>query len=484
MAQRVTGVGQEVLHTGAAATNARVTAVAQEVLHTGAAATKARVTDVFVEVLHAIGTKVSAVGVEVLRALTLAPPSGQPSFLLTSVGGQMLGNATGQFGAWTTAGSMANLSGVAENLHTGMLRAGGLFSNMAMNVTQNNGGVISTLAFRKNSVTGYMAVSVPSNASGWFEDVNDTDTAVAGDEVGYRMLFPASSGTITFQTAMVRFVPDAQRTLTYGVAYNDSDGYFQGASVTTYAPMYDPRGGAMTTAGAGFDQSEGRIGRATGTLSNYRALVGTNPSTAALTLDLMISAATVTTGLTVSIPIGASGYFEDTTHTYTLAAETGLTTRVTGLAIPSGLFRLLGQQVAFTSDDAKHDFTGCIRNGGTSVATQFFELWNNGPQTTEALAQVRAPFDLRWTNIRLYTIFAAGVGTYKSRVNGADGHQAVSLLGSGWFEDVSAADFVGKGDLFNTQVSGNNSGRVMYAWGSTVRENPRVDDTTVMIIGD
>jgi hypothetical protein len=484
MAQRVTGVGQEVLRTGAAATNVRVTGIGQEVLRTGPAATNARVTDVFVEVLHSIGTKVSAFGVEVLRALTLAPPSGQPSFLLTATGQQMLADNRGQFGSWTTAGSTTSLASEAENQHTGMLRAGGIFSNMMANVTQNNGGVTSTLTFRKNGVSGYMALSVPAAATGWFEDVQDTDTAVAGDEVGFKALFPSGSGTVTFQSAMVRFVPDSQRTITYGVSYYDSDGYFGASTTTYYAPMFDPRGGALATGGSGFDTFEGRVGRATGTLANYRVQIGTNPSTVALTLDLMTSAATVATGLTVSVPIGASGFFEDITHTYTLSAETGLVTRITGLTMTSGLFRLLGQQVAFTSNDARHDFTSYIRSGSTSVATMYFELWNNGPQTTEALAQVRAPFDLRWSNIRYYTIFAAGVGTYKSRVNGADGHQAVSLLGSGWFEDVTGVDFVAKGDLFDTQVSGNNSGRVSYAWGSTVRESPRVDDTTVMIIGD
>lgn len=479
MAQRVTAFGSEVLHSGGA-TTARVTAIGSEVLHSGGTTT-ARVTAVGVEVLRSLlGQRVSAVGLEVLRSLTIAPPSGQPAYMLYSVGQLFGSNSAGNYGVWTNAGSMAN-TGILEPLQTTMLRAGGIFSNMIIDVSQNSATVTSTLRFRKNGVSGYMAISVLTTATGYFEDVSDTDTAVAGDEVGYQVLFPSGGGTLTTRALSLKFVPDSAKTITYGVSYWDSDGYFSNTAGANYATFFDPRGGAMTTSTSGINQADGRIGVATGALTHYRIRVGSNPTTTSSTGALMVAAGVTSTGLTMSIPAGASGFFEDTSNSYSLTAEDGLYGKLTLGTIPSGLFRLLGQQVAFTSDDGKHDYTGIIRNGITGVTAGFYALFDTGQQTTEANAQSRAPFDLRWTNIRYFTSSATGTATFKSRINGADGHQAVSITGSGWFEDTTGVDLVGKGDLFCMSLSGGTT-RIAFQWGSTVRESIRVEDCNYIIL--
>lgn len=477
--ERVTGFGSEVLHSGGP-TTARVTATAAEVLH-GGGTTTARITALGVEVLRsAFGQHVSSVGLEVLRSLTIAPPSGQPSYMLYSVGQQFGANGAGNYGVWTTAGSIAN-TGTAETGQTAMLRAGGIFSNMLMKVSQNSAGITSTVRFRKNGVSGYMALSIPTTATGFFEDVADTDTAVSGDAIGYQLLFASGGGTITLQAVALKFVPDSAKTITYGVSYWDSDGYFLSGSGTDYAQFFDPRGGAMTGSTIGLDQTEGRIGRATGTLTNYRVRVGTNPTTASSTATLMTTQGTSSTGLTVTIPTGTSGFFEDVSNSYTLSSEVGLIGKFVIGTNPSGLFRCLGQQVAFTSADAKHDFTAIIRNGVTGVTTGFYALFDTGQQSTEAPSQARAPFDFRWTNLRYYTVAHTGTSTFKSRINGADGHQAVSITGSGWFEDATGVDLIGKGDLFNMTITGGTT-RIASLWGSTVRENVRVEDCNYIIL--
>jgi hypothetical protein len=492
MAQRVTAFGSEVLHSGGP-TTARVTTAAAEVLHSGGT-THARVSAIAVEVLRsAQGQHVSAFAVEVLRSLTIAPPSGQPSYLMIASSGDgttVSANDT-NYGSWSPYGILASSVSIypEADVMARLRGTGGLFSRMTINVTAGGSTTgASTMRFRKNGLDGYMAVSTPANTTGWFTDLTDTDTAVAGDNIGFS--FKCGPGTFSVQTiraAICRFVPDTAHAVTLNSTTFQAapNGHFTslGAAATVYGTFLNQNLDAMINlSSSSMSQVEGRFGVAPGTLSNFTSKVRRNPASAGtITATLMVASGQTTTGLSISIPVGTTGEFSDNTDTYTFSGETGLMVKYVFSATNSGVFDVNAHSVTFTGTDGRHDLTVPFGSGAGNESGTSYGNARAGNSTTEAPRQLKAPFDLIYSNLRCLSNNAPSAAcTLKSRINGTDGSQAVSITGSGWFEDVSGSDYVQEGDFFNHSTSGGT--RFVYAVGATVRESPRIDDCNYIIL--
>lgn len=106
----------------------------------------------------------------------------------------------------------------------------------------------------------------------------------------------------------------------------------------------------------------------------------------------------------------------------------------------------------------------CGGNVQIQSTTRYYPLAGEGSATAEARAQIRIRDSYTWTNLGLTVNANAGTGTstVKSRVNGADGNQAISISAgaTGDFEDTTHSDSLADGDLVAVQIAAAGGGNL------------------------
>lgn len=444
-----------------------------------------------VEVLHSgnpnAPVRFSAIGVEVLRSTTITVPSGQPGFFYTGDGNASLAAAGVDYGPLMLGGASGGSASKTESqMAVTQSVVGGIYSNLNLQVTANGVTAASTVRWRRQGVDGNQTITIPASTTGWFEDASNTDGVAATDAVDYKVTAGATGTTLAYRAVSCLFKPDSTSSAFFGppsTATSPTEHYTTANGVSVYASPLITGADAMATTTTGLADTEGRLGVAAGKLTNFRVNVLANPYTSAITATTMKDAGATATALTVSIPGSSTGVFEDATHSVVFAGETGITTK---FAMPAqsvaSNFRVQSMQWLFTSDDGHHDLNYVIPGGDSSTATVYYPLYGAG-STTETNAQTKAPADVVLSNMRARVTALTGTATVKSRVNGAYGSQALSLTGTGWFEDVTHTDAVGHGDLVAYEIAGGTT-RTITGLGMTVFGGSTADNSiSVMVIG-
>lgn len=180
-------------------------------------------------------------------------------------------------------------------------------SNLQFSVSANTWGSACTIKSRKNGADGGQSISIPATTTGFFEDTTNTDSLAAGDRVGFAIVTPAGSGSITTTTGgFLAKSSTANKTPLLGP-------YF--STLTTNALYLSLYGGSgVVTAEA---SAESRTPIAV-VLSNMYVHVASNASTTTVTVVSRVNGANG--NQSISISASATGLFEDTTNTDSLAA--------------------------------------------------------------------------------------------------------------------------------------------------------------------
>lgn len=183
-------------------------------------------------------------------------------------------------------------------------------------VSANASTMATVMRFRKNGANGSMAVSVGAGATGDFEEDNaTTDSVVAGDE-GNFMVDAAEGADITVPK-MQLWVDSARFSFLSGQA---GVGSFPLTGVDSFPPI-----GSWPE----FQTTEANVKMATRVLTlilkNLFVNVSLNTSTMATVCFTRLNG--VDGALNVSIGAGATGIFEDTTNSDTVAVGTDLNYR-------------------------------------------------------------------------------------------------------------------------------------------------------------
>lgn len=205
-----------------------------------------------------------------------------------------------------------------------IMKTPGTFSNFQVYITTNAtiGNVV--FHFRKNLANGSQTITVPAGQTGLFEDNTNTDSVVSGDTVTYSVVMnnPSDGKLIAASFMGTEFVTTGKAmeyaAPTSGHNFNPGDSNIM------------PIQGAL-----GFDSSEVNdynvLSQQAGTFSNMHVYLQSNTLNQAVTINFRKNAANC--GLTLTIPAGASGYFEDTTHTCAVTATDELNYKET---VPAG----------------------------------------------------------------------------------------------------------------------------------------------------
>jgi hypothetical protein len=334
------------------------------------------------------------------------------------------------------------------------VRSAGVHSLLYMNILSNNRGA-STFRFRKNSANGNMVLSVGASTTGEFEDVINTDSVVAGDDVCYQVVTGAGGTNFTFQIVSTLFRPNVGTV----VSHASAPGGFSTASTTVYSSIGSQSQWNATEADRQWKS------KAAGTLRNFFTYIGVNARTTSSTIGNRVAGANGS--MSVSIPASTTGAFEDTTNTDTVSVNNMLgfylTTGTGTGGINSGNVRM-----EFFNYTNQFQFISCPASTSTvnaSVTTYFPMAGRTEQETTESEIKTDANIPMRISNLQCYlnANTVSATSTLRLRKNTANGNNAVSITASttGWFEDTTNIDEIASTDEINYQLVTGGTGTSM-----------------------
>ena len=200
------------------------------------------------------------------------------------------------------------------------------------------------------------------------------------------------------------------------------------------------------------ETSDGKtVWRTPGTFSNYWMNVNTNNQTGAATIMLRKNGAN--SAITLSISAGATGEFEDTTHTVSVAAGDWFAMQqLSGSAANLKCLMWSLQFTPTTTTDCVSKLGTCHGGNTTTTASNTAYLGHgtdNFPNATEANRQLSIPVAVTAKNLHVNTAANRATGTtYTFRDNATSKTMTLNATGAaGVFEDTSHTDAVAADDL-------------------------------------
>jgi hypothetical protein len=334
-------------------------------------------------------------------------------------------------------------------------RTAGVFSNLYLRVTANNYATTLAPALRQNAATSALVLSVGIAATGVFEDTTHTVTIVAGDKLAY--LMPTNSAAKSITLTMFASTFDATST-TCTRCLAAIFGVSTGSQNTN---RYQPVGGKLLYTNTTEANAKTRM-QVAGTFANMSIRLSANTITGSITSRKNGANGNMTVSITAT-----TGWFEDTTHTDTVAANDDYNTTYVMASTTSTTIQHIG--LDFT--DATGAFSiHCNADPTLSVVNQaltvFYPMAGELNSTaTEANTKVLAKdiyaCSKLTTNLTANTVTATS--TLRFRKTGANGNQAVSITASttGIFTDSTHTDTTAATDDMNYQLVTGTGGTSM-----------------------
>lgn len=185
--------------------------------------------------------------------------------------------------------------------------------NLTVYIGANTRLTSTAFVIRKNGGDGNQTLTVGSGATGRFEDTSNTDSYSIGDTLAVKFTLTVGTGSLSPYHAAIDLVSSGGDAVYYG----GSDFSSQSAGTTLYySPIIGAYNSNSSAAGLraypqiGFDAER------------FSCHVAANTLSAGTTLSFMVNGSAV--NQTLSIGAGATGLFEDTTHTDTIVDGDGI----------------------------------------------------------------------------------------------------------------------------------------------------------------
>lgn len=373
-------------------------------------------------------------------------------------------NSTSYFQAFPTLSS-------TESDRKIKYRSAGVMSKLEVIVSANTIATsATTVRNRLNGANGNLSVSIGAGLTGSFTDASNTQTIAAGDDYNYQVITPNTSGSITVRCANTVF---AATTNTVGKYIN------RNAVRSATTPFYEVMAGGSVT---GTVEANAQVkAKTAGTAKNLFSNVVSNSSAATTTIRFRKNGGNG--NMVISIGAAATGQFEDTSNTDSVAVD-DLINYVTTKGDANSMTWGICTACEFETTDS----TGLIiegQSGGTVNAnlTRYIGIGSDGgADATEAsvggLAQVAGTYSKLACFITANTV--VGASTLKFRKNAGNGNQSVSItsLTTGFFEDASNTDTVATTDTIDTQLITNTVGTSLTLLLSSMKFSSGVATTT------
>lgn len=181
----------------------------------------------------------------------------------------------------------------------------GTFRNLQVGISTNTRSSTTTVNFRVNAGTVNQTVSIGAGATGLFEDVTNTDVIVAGDDCNFGLLTGTGTGTLGIRAITVTFVNSTNQKAN---AYASISGGQNKSATQTINSCIGGMIANIVTTEASVQQNTNFPFVA----SQLKCYVSANSFSGTSTFALRKNGANGNN--TVAIGAGATGLFEDTTH--------------------------------------------------------------------------------------------------------------------------------------------------------------------------
>lgn len=334
----------------------------------------------------------------------------------------------------------------------------GVFSKLTVHV--DAGGTGRSVRFRKNAVNGNQIVSPADSSEVTSTDSSNTDTVASGDAISLQ--FNLATGTPLFYSVTGVFTANNGH-----VAHYQTGGVTTGAATWGYEGI--TAGFGVTSAGAdsGYVATVASLMRVPGIWKNLSATtVGASTTDGTHTVTARKDAG-VDLALTISIAAGATGRFEDTTNTVTIAAGDNIFWVFRNNSVAGQV-----QVTAFCTiscSQPANDIVYAAASTYDTASTKYPPLTGRqGYPATESFSQIKHNFRGTLTKLRTRSDSNNTTSTVTMRVrkNGANGNNTLTIgaAATGDFEDTTSVDTFTETDLVNYQVSGGTSSNMAVNW--------------------
>lgn len=347
-------------------------------------------------------------------------------------------------------GSLTNVIGASEATVARTIRTAGTFSSYGASFDANGTG--RSIRWRKNSANANGVVSPADSTAQVVYDNIDADHYVATDTFDYQANGVAPAFTPFFIKQV--FLADVGH-----VNFFQTDMSSVGSVSNSFSSI---QGETFTTTEANAQS----LMRTSGSLQNLWVVV-TTASTSNATVISRIGGVNGT--LTVSIPLNTTGIFEDTTHSDSFSSGSLVNWQVSGQS--TGLVVGIGCAASY-SGTTNEVFSGVgLLSISFNASDLFFPIVTGAAlntNTTESNSQLQHGFGVTTSRLRTFVTANAmtGVTTFRTRKNGADGNQVLTIGASttGSFEDTTNNDVFTATDTIDYVQRGGTSGSITYGW--------------------
>lgn len=324
-----------------------------------------------------------------------------------------------------------------------------------------------TIRTRKNLANGNQSIS--ATGTGEFEDLTNTDSVAAGDEINFSSVTGGTSGSVSVACVSVLCTASTETDTVSRLMYKLS--VTLSRNTTYYRSLQGDAVAGTTTTEA---HAQCRIGTA-GTVKNLCVHVGSNNISNNSTVTLRKGAAD--TALTVSITASTTGFFEDTSNSVSVADGDLLNySIVTGVGSGSQSINLNGMAVDLVTTNNKFLMVSGRMNGASNSVTSHYAI--SGAilgGTTESDYRFECNRDLTFSKAFCYVSANATTvsSTLKIRDDGVDTAVSISITngGTGLFEDASnSATVLASHEVNWRLVPGSSNSITFRVMGVTVED--------------
>lgn len=323
----------------------------------------------------------------------------------------------------------------------------------------------ATLKTRVGGADGAQSLSV--SASGEFTDITHTDN-VALNDVWDWQLVTGSGGT-----ASALFVAGVVFTPTTTSATVTKFGGFTSKAYSTNSTTYFWGIGGAPNADSALNEARNQVKFKTpGSLRNLWVWASAN--TRSTDTSLVSRVAGANGNLAVTITSSTTGFFEDTTHSDAIAIDSLVALSLV-TSTGTGTLTIPNYGNEFQTGNGTQVMTGLnlAANVGIQVSTTAATRWmapqgdanNQIPANgVEADYSTLAQIPMTLTSLGVFVVSNdLNVTTLVSRVNAANGGQAVSIsnAGTGYFGDIAGSDRVVATDELSLQWNPAATGTIM-----------------------
>ena len=382
------------------------------------------------------------------------------SLILLTQGGDNVANFSTNNTTWFWAPVQSRMNGTSAATEAQMavtVRKDATVSKAKLRIITNGRTTNCTVRSRKNGADGNILITVAGKATGWFEDLSNSDSLTAGDTYCFAFATLGSGGNIAVK-ALVAQLQSASGNAHLYAGSGDSPVSFGTASSTIFHSWTNDEGGSTSES----DNSNRIPVPCAGTFSNMAVSVNANPRTSDSTLRFRVNGANGNQVLT--IPAGTTGEFEDTTNSDTIAEGD-----LCGFALTNGLgtgnLQVRRWNVMFVGTDDETPYISGVVNNLVGAGTTYGSVsGNTEPVASESDVQIPVSFACTMRRLTGRMFFGSGGGTFRTRINGANGN-GLATAGSGGnttVQDTSNTDTLADGDLINVSITISNTSNAHF----------------------